>query len=264
MGLPSAPQFRGLEFDKIDHRQILVEGLFLGWVLGSVFYGLDRALDRPAIRRQPYGVLIFVQTIGNLGLVLLAQVCVAVFDVVQADQGFPWSFIQNRVNSSNFLVTLVYVTITSFLFSFLKQIDHKFGPGNLWKLIIGMYHHPREEERIFMFLDLKGSTAQAERLGHVQFSRLIQDCFIDLSVVIDLQAQIYQYVGDEVILFWEVEAGLRQANCLRAYFQFADRLKDRADHYLSEYQVAPIFKAVQILAAPPCLKWAKSNARFLI
>jgi adenylate cyclase len=43
-----------------------------------------------------------------------------------------------------------------------------------------------------MFLDLKGSTTHAERLGHVQFSELIQDCFIDLTVVIDHQALVYQ------------------------------------------------------------------------
>jgi len=141
------------------------------------------------------------------------------------------------------VVVLIYVTLVSSLFAFLKQVNRKFGPGNLWKLLIGMYHHPREEQRIFMFLDLKGSTTHAERLGHAAFSRLIQDCFVDLTVVVDHAAQIYQYVGDEVILYWEVEDGLEQARCLRAYFQFVDRLASRSAHYQGAYGVVPVFKA---------------------
>jgi adenylate cyclase len=242
-GLTSLPQFQGLDLSRIEGFTIFWQAIVLGAILGSAFFVLGRWLDRSAIRRLPYGALILIQTAGNLALVVLAMVCVAGFDMARAGRGFQWAILQHRLFSTNFLVVLLYGTLVSFLFSFLKQVDGKFGPGNLWKLIIGMYHHPREEERIFMFLDLKGSTTHAERLGHVQFSRLIQDCFIDLSVVIQHQAQIYQYVGDEVILFWEIEAGLREASCLRAYFQFADRLRQRADYYQATYQVLPEFKA---------------------
>jgi adenylate cyclase len=48
-----------------------------------------------------------------------------------------------------------------------------------------------------MFLDLKDSTTHAERLGHFQFGNLIQDCFIDMTVVSNFGAQFYQYIGDE-------------------------------------------------------------------
>jgi adenylate cyclase len=243
VGLQAVPQFRGLNFSQIDHSWLLVQGLCTGWGIGSVFYLLDVGLDRPAIRRRPYGMIILIQTVGNVGLVLFAQLAASLFDIARAHHGFRWSVVQNRLLSSNFLVVLVYATVVSSLFFFLKQVNRKFGPGNLWKLIIGMYHHPREEERIFMFLDLKGSTTHAERLGHVQFSRLIQDCFIDLTVVIDHQAQVYQYVGDEVILFWDVEEGLRDASCIRAYFRFTDRLRERAEHYQKAYGVLPVFKA---------------------
>ncbi len=52
-----------------------------------------------------------------------------------------------------------------------------------------------------MFLDLKGSTSIAEKLGHEKYSELMQNCFHDLTdVVINYNASIYQYVGDEVVL----------------------------------------------------------------
>ena len=41
-------------------------------------------------------------------------------------------------------------------------LHHLLGEGVLWKFISGRYHKPREEERIFMFVDMKSSTAIAE------------------------------------------------------------------------------------------------------
>ena len=54
----------------------------------------------------------------------------------------------NRLVATNALIALLYVMLVSFLFSFLKTVDRKSGPGNLWKLIVGTYHHPREEESL--------------------------------------------------------------------------------------------------------------------
>ncbi len=243
IGLASVPEFEGFDLSQIGYANIFVKSLIIGCILGSVFYLLDRVLNRPALRRKPFGVLMIVQTAGNLVLVVVALVSVALLELAQTEQGVNFEGLARRVISTNFLGAATYVTVVSFLFGFFKQVDRKFGPGNLWKLLIGMYHHPREEKRIFMFLDLEASTTHAERLGHVKFSRLIQDCFIDLSVVIDHYAQIYQYVGDEAILFWDLEDGLRDANCLRAYFRFVDQLDSRSNYYQSEYGVVPVFKA---------------------
>ncbi len=243
VGLTTVPEFEGFDLSQINYAKLFAKSLMLGGILGSVFYLLDRALNRPALRRKPFGVLMIVQTAGNLLLVVVALVAVALIEMAQTEQGVMAAGLVRRVISTNFMVAASYVTVVSFLFGFFKQVDRKFGPGNLWKLLIGMYHHPREEERIFMFLDLEASTTHAERLGHVKFSRLIQDCFIDLSVVIDHYSQVYQYVGDEAILFWDVEDGLRDANCVRAYFRYVDQLEARSDYYESQYGVVPVFKA---------------------
>lgn len=243
VGLEALPQFAGLDLGQIDRRMLFLGSLCLGPILGGLFYLVNLVLDLPPVRRQPYGTVILIQAAGCVGLGLLTQSAAAVLEMTQSHQGFQWLVVRHRLLSSNFLVVLAYLTVVSSLFLFLRQVDRKFGPGNLWKLVIGTYHLPREEERVFMFLDLKGSTAHAERLGHARFSRLIQDCFIDLSVVVNHQAQVYQYVGDEVILFWDVAAGLHDARCIRAYFGFADRLRERADHYQAAYGAVPVFKA---------------------
>lgn len=125
----------------------------------------------------------------------------------------------------------------------LRQINLLIGENNLGKLLHGKFYTPKEEKRIFMFLDLQSSTHHAERLGHIKYSKMIQDCFNDLGVVIENEAEIYQYVGDEVILTWELKAGLRNQNCLNAFFNFKNQLNKKKEKYLKNYGYVPFFKA---------------------
>jgi adenylate cyclase len=147
--------------------------------------------------------------------------------------------------SSPYLVMIsAYWGIAVLLGLFLVQVADKFGQGVLISFLLGRYHRPKEEDRIFMFIDLTSSTAYAESLGHLRYSQLIQDCFFDLTdVVVKRHAIVYQYVGDEVVLTWDVETGLDQANCLRSFFDFDRAIQARRDHYLSRYGMLPQFKA---------------------
>ena len=95
-----------------------------------------------------------------------------------------------------------------------------------------------------MFLDLKSSTSYAEQLGHIKYSRLIQDCFYDLTDVVRIhQAQIYQYVGDEVVVSWALEEGISEANCLHCFFDILDTIDELSFKYLEKYEMVPTFKA---------------------
>ena len=143
----------------------------------------------------------------------------------------------------SWIAPLVYVSLVSILITTYKQIDLKFGPGNLFRLLTGRFHKPQSDHRIFMFLDLKSSTTIAEKLGHIQVSRLIQDCFTDLTIVRDYKAEIYQYVGDEVVLSWSMSNGLENLNCIKAYFKFQSLLELRSDFYKTKYGFVPFFKA---------------------
>jgi adenylate cyclase len=100
-----------------------------------------------------------------------------------------------------FYASSIYTAIMIIIISFIKQMNAKFGPGILIPMFLGKFRHPRIEKRIFLFMDLKDSTSYAEKLGNLKFSELIQDCFNDANKVIPpFNAEIYQYVGDEVVL----------------------------------------------------------------
>ena len=95
-----------------------------------------------------------------------------------------------------------------------------------------------------MFLDLKSSTALAEKLGHVQFFSLVSDFVSDVTnPILENQGEIYQYVGDEVIISWTVERGTRKAHCIQCFLDIQKIMARRSQVYLEKYGVVPEFKA---------------------
>lgn len=150
-----------------------------------------------------------------------------------------WTFV---LDDGSAPVYLYIITVDIFM-TRLRQVNLMLGEGNLTKLLTAQLYIPREEDRIFMFLDLQASTTIAEKLGHIKYSQLIQDCFYDLGVVDGYEAEIYQYVGDEAVLTWELEKGLNQNQCLKSYYAFIETLERKKEYYLKKYNTIPSFKA---------------------
>jgi adenylate cyclase len=132
----------------------------------------------------------------------------------------------------------------SLVINFINQVNRKYGPGILVPLLFGKYRNPKEEERIFMFMDLKSSTSLAETLGHLKYSALIRDCFMDINrILLPFNAQVYQYVGDEIVLTWKLNDGLKNYSCIRFFFACEDFFQERKEHYTNNYGFVPFFKA---------------------
>jgi len=125
----------------------------------------------------------------------------------------------------------------------LIAVDRKLGHGNIWSIMAGRYYNPKEEERVFMFIDLKDSTLIAEKLGHIKFSQLIKTCFSDLTIVDKYNADVYQFVGDEVVLTWRSHKAFKNNNYLKAFYAFKRVLKKRSKFYLKNFGIEPFFKA---------------------
>ena len=72
------------------------------------------------------------------------------------------------------------------------QMNSKFGHGVFWNIIRGKYNTPKEENRVFMFLDLNSSTAIAERLGDEKYHAFLKDFFADISnPILDNKGEVY-------------------------------------------------------------------------
>ena len=91
-----------------------------------------------------------------------------------------------------------------------------------------------------MFLDLKSSTQIAEKLGHKKYFSLLNDFFHEISdSVLSTRAEIYQYVGDEVIFSWKVKDGILEQNCVNIFFKIKTSLLEHYDDYLQKYALLP-------------------------
>lgn len=121
---------------------------------------------------------------------------------------------------------------------FLLQVNDKFGPGVFLKFIAGNYHSPKKEGRIFMFLDMRSSTAIAEKIGNEKYFNLLKDVFFDITdTILNNEGEIYQYVGDEIVISWSIKRGARNANCLNCFTQIQEKLMELRPNYQQEYTI---------------------------
>ena len=107
--------------------------------------------------------------------------------------------------SGMFLRASVYGLAIMLVLVFIGSVAQKLGPGVLWNWLVGKYHEPREERCVFMFVDLRGSTSLAERLGDRRFSALVRDVFFDITpALLEHEARVSHFIGDEVVLYWTI------------------------------------------------------------
>lgn len=200
---------------------------FIGAVVGGsllVFYVNVRFRDKS------YGHTIITVALSFIGVVLLVNVAMRIF-VSEPD---------NYRLFKNGLVWAIVVVITQLFL----QINSKFGQGVFWNFLRGKYHTPKEERRIFMFLDLNSSTTIAEQLGDKKYHAFLKDLFSDITnPILDNKGEIYQYVGDEVIVAWKYEDGIDNSKCIQCFFDIKQSLQQLSDKYLRQYDVVPVFKA---------------------
>lgn len=219
-------------------RMLLVFGPLAGLLFGISQIKTERYL----FRRVPLWKLSLIGLVINS--IIIGIIFFLAFQFFKNIIGFNqpvtfWQFISHP----NAIITGLYAILVNFVMASLREVNLLLGKGNLWRFIKGDFYSPRVENRVFMFLDLKGSTSIAEKLGHIRYSRFLQDCFFDLSAIRRSDAEVYQYVGDEVVLTWPVKNKMDYNKCLQAFWDYEDELKKRETYYLDRYGLAPAFKA---------------------
>ncbi|MET0466707.1 MAG: adenylate/guanylate cyclase domain-containing protein [Chitinophagaceae bacterium] len=180
-------------------------------------------------QNKPYGYTVAAVTLSFIAIILLISVVLAAIAYPDRARLF-----------KNGLVWAAIVAITQLLL----QINSKFGPGIFWNLIRGKYNTPREEKRIFMFLDINSSTTIAEKLGDKKYHSFLRDFYADITnPILDNKGEIYQYVGDEVVIAWKYSEGVERNQCIRCFFEIKEQIQSLKDKYLARYGTWPSFKA---------------------
>ena len=145
--------------------------------------------------------------------------------------------------SANALGIFIYMLLTEIIVGILILLRRDLGRNYFRNTVINTYHTPKEEQRVFMFLDMENSTPTADKIGHLNYSRYIQDCFYDLSdIVLEHEGDIYQFVGDEAVITWKVAGRFKYEKCIALYFAYMDCLNRKQKYYLDKYGLSPVFK----------------------
>jgi adenylate cyclase len=201
------------------------------------------------LRKRPYGITLLAKTTFFLCCIFVftSAAMILIYSQEQANPVYHREVLGRYVeylSHPRSVMTFAFWGFSVLVALFVLQVNDKFGQGVLMDFLRGKYHRPREEHRIFMFMDLKSSTTYAEKLGHIKYSQLIQDCFFDLTdVVAAHNAHIYQYVGDEVVLTWDTERGAVTGDCLGVFYAYDDAIRRRGSYYEAKYGLVPEFKA---------------------
>lgn len=142
-----------------------------------------------------------------------------------------------------FWTIVLYIGFILDVALFYSEIETHLGKNALANYL-GKYHRPKKESRIFMFLDMKSSTTIAESIGHERYFELLKSYYADMTnAVIETYGDIYQYVGDEIVVTWKELEGIKNNNCIECFVKISEAIDKNKAYYLENFGLVPEFKA---------------------
>ncbi|NNM04311.1 MAG: adenylate/guanylate cyclase domain-containing protein [Gemmatimonadetes bacterium] len=184
-------------------------------------------------------------------LVLMAGVILVTYPIAAAMEmdtslvdARVWERLRGFLISKSSLSAGVQLTTSLIASLFYAEISEHLGHQVLTNFLTGRYHTPTVERRIFLFSDMKSSTQIAEVLGHARYFELLRAYYDSLAdAIIDHRGEVYQYIGDEIVISWPEEKGLMQNECIRCVLRMKEDLRARAPWFKDRFGVVPGFKA---------------------
>ncbi|MCG8331811.1 MAG: adenylate/guanylate cyclase domain-containing protein [Chitinophagales bacterium] len=237
---------------ELDIREINVFSRFNLSILRGVIAGIIGGsavvfLWERWLRSKPYGWTLKSTFFSYITIFLLISILTNAFFYLNPlnKSGIDtWKEVFSLSFSIRILIPLFSWLIVVILTIIALLVNDKYGPGVFRKFLMGKYFSPRREKRIFMFLDLRASTSTAEKLGEEKYFSFLNDVFkYSTPSILKSNGEIYQYVGDEIIISWELNIGLQNANCIQCFYEIQASLNKKRQYFMNHYKTCPEFKA---------------------
>lgn len=226
---------------------ILDERIFGAFFFGFIVGVIEEYVLRRGFRKMSFAKALIFKTLSFASLIAIA---LPVFRGISQYIGFAekgalgWFQQEILSNPIHTLQVFSFYALITMLSLVVVQTIRYVGKGRLLSFLTGKYEHPAWEHNILMFVDLKASTTIADSLSSAQYSALIKDYIADLSEPIYQHAgKVYQYVGDEVIVYWPLSQNThKNTRPLDCFVGMLKIIASRKSYYLNKYGVAPEFK----------------------
>lgn len=207
-------------------------------IAGIEIFLLRGAAARPA-SRLPFLVMLALKSVVYGGIV-------AFFVLVAPRAGhlLPAFLPQTGMDRHAAIITIGFSLGMTVLFVVILQAASLVGRRTFRDLVLGRYRRPRAERRFFLFVDVVGSTAIAERLGALRAHEFLSTVFsATAEPIAAAQGEIYQYVGDEIVVTWTEADGRPGSRPLRCLFDMEAALAARAAEFRRRFGAEPTLRA---------------------
>ena len=230
-----------------------INAVIIGFLLALLISFFELYVFTGGFRRLKFITSMLIRTVAYLALIpLIIFLELAIARMVRDNRNFceVWASeeFQNYLLKQDFVEVIVYTLAIAFTVNFILQMSRKMGQGVLWSFITGRYYKPVQKEFIFMFVRIKHSDQIVKRLGRLKFHKFLNDFIFDITeTILEHQGHIHQYIEDEMVVYWNIENGLNNANCIRTFFDANKSIHELKEKYYLKYELVP-----QIQAAYHC------------
>ncbi len=227
----------------------IIKGAVGGFLITSILGIFENFVFQSKLKKLKFSIVLIIRTLVYIVVISLSVMFVWIIHESTLNSVTVFATIQSSdfkhfVFEGDFKKILLFSVVAGFLINLFTQINSLLGKNVLLNYLKGKYHNPKEEERIFMFLDLSSSTTIGEKLDPIAYHKFMNLYFFDIDdAIVETKGEIYQYVGDEVVISWKDNNGIDNANCLRCFFKIRQKIDSLSDFYEKEFGNVPGFKA---------------------
>jgi adenylate cyclase len=220
----------------------LLNGVMLVGLIAAAEIFLPPTRLGHALERAPFALTFLLKLFGYSVLIVSViggrlgrRLAVALGDSLASDPAVA-QYTLDRPAAQQMAISLLLVGAGILLLQMARLV----GDRTLRDIVLGRYHRSRAEERFFLFVDIAGSTPLAERIGPEAVHRFLGEVFRLASDPIDEHGgDVYQYVGDEIVITWAVADGRDGSRPLACFFAIEQALQRAAGDFERQFGAAP-------------------------
>ena len=239
------PPLRGAFFGMLS---AIADSVTIMALIGAleIFVFVPRTALGRALGRQPFAATVLVKCAAYLGVLLLVlggRFGPNLLKLVASPEAGRQIALQL---DAAFPIRLLVVVggMVVFLLVVIRHLNQFIGERAARDVVLGRYHRPRAEQRFFLFVDVVGSTPVAEKLGPLAVHRFLDRIFqVASDPVDDHRGEVFQYVGDEMVVTWTLADGAPAARPLACFFAIEAAIAREAAAFERDFGTVPRLRA---------------------
>lgn len=194
-----------------------------------------------AIRNLPRGLRWLTRSAVHVSIILTVLLGTQyVFDtIVYGRPAYSTINVQETAQDAVFCAFVLIATV------FVLEMRALLGGRVLATAMLGGYAAPAEEQRLFLIVDMVGSSQAAAELGGRRYHGFLSEAFrLAEREIEDEGGEIYTYVGDALFATWPLENPRRNARALNAAVRMFAALERAQAAFKKTYGRQPRMRAV--------------------